>query len=147
MKTPFTAVHMLALSSGALMLVGCSSLKVTHVPPGESLNVALAQKADLVQLPPPPPSTVAPGGATYAAVEPELPGSSTVERVAEAYSRGEFCLSAGKDDEAISAFEEVVKIDPAFTEGWQHLAMLYEKKGQSKKAMEAFRRAKKVAVH
>jgi Tfp pilus assembly protein PilF len=67
--------------------------------------------------------------------------------VAEAYSRGEFCLGAGKDDEAITAFEEVVKIDPTFTEAWQHLAMLYEKKGNSKKAMDAFKRSKKVAVH
>ena len=41
--------------------------------------------------------------------------------------------------------KKTVKIDPAFTEGWQHLAMLYEKKGDSKKAMEAFRRSKKIA--
>jgi Tfp pilus assembly protein PilF len=67
--------------------------------------------------------------------------------VAEAYSRGEFCIGAGKNDEAIAAFEEVVKIDPTFTEAWQQLAMLYEKKGNSKKAMEAFRRSKKIAVH
>jgi hypothetical protein len=81
-----------------------------------------------------------------AAVEPPMPADNTVERVGEAYSRGEFCLGAGKVDEAIAAFEEAVKIDPAFTEAWQNLAMLYEKKGNSKKAIEAFRRAKKVAA-
>ena len=32
-----------------------------------------------------------------------MPGNSTSERVADAYSRGEFCLGAGKDDEAIAA--------------------------------------------
>ena len=29
------------------------------------------------------------------------------------------------------AFEEAVRIDPAFSEAWQQLAMLYEKKGNS----------------
>lgn len=146
MRTLLTAAPLLALSGVAFLLSGCANMKVTHVPPGESLNVALAKKPDLVRLPAPDPATMAvPAG--YAAVEPELPGNSIMDRVAEAYTRGEFCLSAGKDDEAISAFEEVVKIDPTFTEGWQHLAMLYEKKGDSKKAMQAFRHAKKVALH
>ncbi len=137
---------MLGLLAAALMLSGCANLKVTHVPPGESLNVVLAKKPELIRLPeaaPEPQMLTGP----VPAVEPELPGESIVERVAEAYSRGEFCLGAGKDDEAIAAFEEAVKIDPAFTEAWQQLAMLYEKKGNSKKALEAFRRAKKVAAH
>jgi tetratricopeptide (TPR) repeat protein len=118
-------------------------MKVTHVPPGESLNLALAQKAELIRMPAPAPVATANGHVP--AVEPELPGDSMMERTAEAFSRGEFCLAAGKDDEAIAAFQEAVKIDPAFTEAWQHLAMLYEKKGNSKKAMEAFRRSKKMA--
>jgi tetratricopeptide (TPR) repeat protein len=128
------------------LLGGCAGLKVTHVPPGESLNVALAQKPELVRLPAPTPEAGSVPG-TVPAVEPELPGQSVVERVAEAYSRGEFCLAAGKDVEAIAAFEEAVKIDPAFTEAWQQLAALYEKQGDSKKALQAFRRAKKVAAH
>ena len=68
-----------------------------------------------------------------------------MERVAEAFSRGQFCMQAGKDAEAIAAFEEAVKIDPSFNEAWQHLAILYEKTGQEKKALEAFRHARKVA--
>lgn len=149
MNSLHTFAKVFSLAGAILAVGGCStiqSIKITHIPPGESMNVAQAKKAELVQLPAPPPPAPGTVGATPA-VEPELPGNSTVERVAEAYSRGEFCLGAGKDEEAISAFEEAVKIDPAFTEAWQHLAMLYEKKGNSKKAMEAFRRAKKVAVH
>jgi len=148
---PFAKV--IGLASIALALGGCSHLKLTHIPPGESMNAALAKKAELVRLPvtTPEPGTVAPGGRVahggVPAVEPELPGTSVDERVAEAYSRGEFCLGAGKEDEAISAFEEAVKIDPAFTQAWHHLAMLYEKQGKSKKALEAFRQAKKFAQH
>jgi DNA-binding SARP family transcriptional activator len=54
-------------------------------------------------------------------------------------------MSAGNDDEAIEAFQEVVKIEPTNSEAWQQLATLYEKKGDDKKAIEAFRRAKKFA--
>ena len=80
-------------------------------------------------------------------IEPELPGTSTVERVGEAFSRGQFCLEAGKDAEAITAFQETVKIDPGFTEAWQYLAILYAKVGQEKKSLDAYHRAKKVAQH
>jgi len=51
-------------------------------------------------------------------------------------------MSAGKDDEAVAAFQEAVRIDPTFTEAWQHLAALYEKKGDNKKAIDAFRKSK-----
>lgn len=132
-----------ALGSAALALSlgACGNLQITHVPPKQSLNVALAKKAELVRLPDEAPAA----GARVPAVEPDLPGGGLVARVGEAYSRGEFFMSTGKDDEAIAAFEEAVKIDPAFTEGWQHLALLYEKRGDAKKAMDAFRRSKKIA--
>ena len=120
-----------------------------HTPPGTSVQVALAKKAELVRLPGPPPATPAPHGSVAVAgrsaiIEPELPNSTT-DRVAEAFSRGQFCMQAGKDDEAIAAFEQAVKIDPNFTEAWQHLAILYEKMGQEKKSLDAFRKARKVA--
>ena len=54
-------------------------------------------------------------------------------------------MTTGKDDEAIAAFQEAVKIDPTFTDAWQRLAMLYEKKGDNKRAIDAFRRSKKIA--
>ena len=114
-----------------------------HTPPGTSVRVALAKKAELIRLPGPPPGSVAANGRS-AVLEPELPNSTT-DRVAEAFSRGQFCMQAGKDAEAIAAFEQAVKIDPSFTEAWQHLAILYEKTGQEKKALEAFRKARKVA--
>ena len=114
-----------------------------HTPPGTSVKVALAKKAELIRLPGPPPGSVAANGRS-AVLEPELPNSTT-DRVAEAFSRGQFCMQAGKDAEAIAAFEQAVKIDPSFTEAWQHLAILYEKMGQEKKALEAFRKARKVA--
>lgn len=121
----------------ALALTAC-----VHTPPGTSVNVALAKRAELVRPAAPPPGSL-PAGLPI--IEPELPQNSTVERVAEAYSRGQFCMQAGKDAEAIAAFEEAAKIDPAFTEAWQHLAILYAKVGQDKKALIAFHRAKKVA--
>ena len=126
-----------------------------HTPPGTSVEIALAKKPEVVRLPAPPPAAVEPAPAVAAtpggaapvnvpAVEPALP-SNNVERVAEAYTRGQFCMQAGKDEEAILAFEEVVKIDPTFFDGWSNLAMLYEKTGNEEKAVEAFRNSKKVA--
>ena len=41
--------------------------------------------------------------------------------------------------------EEAVKLDPTFSEAWEDLAVLYEKTGDAKKALEAFRKAKKLA--
>jgi tetratricopeptide (TPR) repeat protein len=131
-----------ALAAAALALGACGHVEMTHVAPGQSLGVALAKKPALVRLPNPPPGVV-----TQQARTPNsgLAQSDNVARVAEVYSRGEFCMNTGKDDEAIAAFEEVVKIDPTFTDAWQRLAALYEKKGDNKKAIEAFRRAKKIA--
>ncbi len=127
------------LAVTALALGAC-----VHTPPGTSVKIALAKRAELVRMPAPPPGSVTAVG-HLPVIEPELPGDSTVERVGEAFSRGQFCMEAGKDAEAISAFEEAVKIDPGFTEAWQHLAILYAKIGDDKKALEAFRRAKKLA--
>ena len=67
------------------------------------------------------------------------------ELVADAYSRGEFCMKAGKNEEAIAAFREAVKVNANFSEAWNNLAILYENSGQEQLAMEAFRRAKKIA--
>ncbi len=127
----------------AVTLGACSHVKITHVPPGESLGVALARKADLVRMPAPPPGAVAQQSAT--SPNAGMKEGDRISHVADAYSRGEFCMNAGKDDEAIAAFQEVVKIDPTFTDAWARLAALYEKKGDNKKAIDAFRRSKKIA--
>ena len=135
MKPTVSRLHIVALASA--VLTAC-----VHTPPGTSVEIALAKKPELVRLPAPEPVET-PAGSR--GVEPELPKSDKVDEVAEAFTRGQFCMQAGKDAEAIAAFEQAVKIDPTFTEAWNHLALLYEKTGQEKKALEAFRRSKKVA--
>ena len=133
----------LAAIATAVGLAGC-----VHTPAGTSVEVALAKKAALVRMPAPAntPPGPAGGGSQVTAVEPALPeGGAVVERVGEAYSRGTFCVEAGRDAEAIEAFREVVKLDPTFSDAWHNLAMLYEKAGDEKKAIEAFKKAKKIA--
>ena len=143
MNSRFTFARTVGLAGIIFLFGACSHLQVTHVQPGQSVNLALAKTPDVLRIPAAPPPSGAFGHAP--AAEPELPKNDTVERVAEAYTRGGFCMSAGKDQEAIEAYEEAVKIDPAFSEAWQNLAVLYEKTGDSKKALDAFRRAKKLA--
>jgi tetratricopeptide (TPR) repeat protein len=123
-----------------------------HTPPGTAVDVALARRPELVRMPlshaaasERAAGAVAPVGSKVPAVEPDLPRDDSVGRVADAYSRGNFCMQAGNDADAITAFEETVKMDPTFTEAWQNLAALYEKRGDEKKAVEAYRRAKKLA--
>ena len=150
MNTRISFARISGLAIATLSLGACAHmphLAVTHVPPGQSLNVAMAKKPEVVRLPAPPQPVQSSMVATtqVPAVEPDLPKMDNSAKAAEAYSRGEFCMTAGNDDEAIAAFQEVVKIDPTSTEAWQQLAALYEKKGDNKKAIDAFRRAKKIA--
>jgi len=149
----------LAVLPAIAIFGGCSQLSpknlfsgIAHTPPGTAVDVALARKPELVRMPLSPAAAseraaavAAPGGAGAPAAEPDLPRDDSVGRVADAYSRGNFCMQAGNDADAITAFEEAVKIDPTFTEAWQNLAALYEKRGDEKKAVEAYRRAKKLA--
>jgi hypothetical protein len=99
LRVTFTFAR-LALAS--LVLGACAHVQVTHVAPGQSLDVALAKKPQLVRLPAPPPSAVVSQQAP--APSADLGKSDNVSRAAEAFSRGEFCMNAGKDDEAITAF-------------------------------------------
>ena len=119
--------------AGAFVAAGC-----VHTPPGTSVEIALAKRPDLIRLPATPPPAVAKVRGT----QPSL-NDSKLEKVADAFTRGGFCMKAGKDNEAIEAFEEVVKLDPTCADAWNSLAVLYEKTGQEKKAMEAFRKAKR----
>jgi tetratricopeptide (TPR) repeat protein len=136
-----------------LVALALSGAACTHTPPGTSVELALAKRASVVRLPAPPPTpaqlaSTQPTGPLPGGVQPEpgLPEQDPkLDRVAEAYSRGTFCLQAGRDDEAIAAFEDAVRLDPRFTEAWSNLAVLYEKTGQEQKAIEAFKKAKKIA--
>jgi len=146
----------LAILPAVVLFGGCAHLPnlfggVVHTPPGTAVDVALARKPDLVRMPLSPAAAsvraedAGASGAKVPAVEPDLPRDDSVGRVADAYSRGNFCMQAGNDADAVAAFEETVKLDPTFTEAWQNLAALYEKRGDEKKAIEAYKRAKKLA--
>ena len=51
-------------------------------------------------------------------------------------------MHAGKNAEAIPAFEEAVKLDPGFSDAWSKLVILYTKEGQTAKATVAYKKAK-----
>ena len=53
-------------------------------------------------------------------------------------------MQAGQTKEAISAMEEAVKLDPSFSDAWTKLAILYQKNGDTDKATEAYKMAKKL---
>lgn len=128
-----------------LVLSACSA--ITHTPPGTSVEIALAKKAELVKPAAAPAAPATPGSTvSVPPVEPPMPEREIVkEQVGDAYSRGIFCLRAEQTPEAIAAFEEAVKLDPTFTAAWENLAVLYEKVGDPQKALEAFKKAKTLA--
>lgn len=132
----YTRLGLLALAS--LTWAACE-----HSPPGTHVDIAYAKRPVVVRLPatPVPLSKPAPSPSLPNS-EPSLAVESKTEQVAEAYSRGEFCAKAGKDAEAIAAFKEAVKLDPTFVDAWNYLATLYEKAGNEKEAMNAFKHAK-----
>jgi len=131
----------------AAVCAGCANgPKLVRTPPGTSVEVALAKKAELVRLPGPSPEAVA-ARKKVPAVEPGLPEPDKSDLVTDAFSRAQFCMKTGADAEAIAAFREVVKLDPSFGDAWQNLAALYERQGDEQSAMEAFRNSKKLAKH
>lgn len=138
------------VSFAAALLAGCAEF--VHVPPGTSVEIALAKKPEVVRMPGPPPGETAAAPRVRSreelglpAVEPALPTSDSVTAVAEAFTRGNDAFEAGKNDEAISAFQQAVQIDPKFSEAWQRLAMAFEKAGKPDKAKDAYRHAKESA--
>lgn len=145
----FFSMQLPARSLALAVLLPLAVASCTHVPPGTSVELALAKKGELVKLPAATPAPGLASGATgvqVPAVEPPMPQrNTTVERVGDAYSRGIFCLQTGSDTEAIKAFEEAVQLDPTFAAAWENLAALYEKMGDPKKALEAFKKAKTLA--
>ncbi len=138
----------------SLIAAGClaGTGGCVHTPPGTSVEVALAKRAELVRLAVAnqAPGTGAGGSRSYIhvpPVEPLLPESDLIDRVTEATSRAEFLMQTGNEAEAIGAYEEAVQIDPNLAGAWQILAGLYEKQGDNAKAVEAAKRAKKLARH
>lgn len=141
----------------ALLLTACSGVEFTHVAPGQSARKALAERnappAPTPEQPTSLPTPATPANAVAAQPQPDMPaapvpalpeGSDTANKVADAYTRGSFAMQAGQNAEAIVALEEAVKLDPSFSDAWTKLALLYQKKGDSEKATEAYKRAKKL---
>ncbi len=142
----------------ALHFTACSGVQITHVAPGKSARAALAERQNASQNP----AEALPGGMPVAANAPGLPvppngvdlpplptGDVKIPTgngagVADAYSRGTFAMQAGQNAEAIAALEETVKMDPDFTDAWGKLAILYQKTGNSAKATDAFKKAKRL---
>ena len=147
-----------AVALAAFHLAACSGVQVTHVAPGKSAGAMLAERNRARQT---PPDAMAPGGMPIAATAPgqlppeslpplpsgevKIPGAAGAgEGVAEAYSRGTFAMQAGQNAEAVAALEQTVKLDPDFTDAWGKLAILYQKTGNTAKATDAFKRAKRL---
>ncbi len=127
-----------------LSLTGVAWAACVHAPPGTNIDVALARRAELLHpTATPPPVAPVPGPSPALPTASQRPAEpDKTELVADAFSRGEFCAKAGKDEEAIAAFKEAVRIDPTFVDAWTYLAALYEKAGNEKESMNAFKHAK-----
>ncbi|MEQ1862713.1 MAG: tetratricopeptide repeat protein [Chthoniobacteraceae bacterium] len=143
-------MNRLTMMLATASLAGCTQL--VHVPPGTSVELALARKPEVLRTPeaakpstPHSPRIAATrdlGDLDLPPVEPELPTSDSVTAVAEAYARGNEALQSGKNDEAISALQRAVTLDPKFGEAWHLLAMAFENAGKPDKAREAYRHSK-----
>lgn len=152
-QTAISATHSMnphrAIAVVALALGGCNA--IVHTPPRTSVELALAKKPELVRLASTPetsgsvkpePRFTTRRSAYVPPVEPELPTNDRIEAVAEIFTRGKEALEAGKNDEAIKAFQEATNLDPQFSDGWVYLGVAYDSAGQSEKAKAAYQRAK-----
>ena len=151
-------LHFLLPALAALGFTACSSVKVTHVAPGKSALASLTERERAQQTAADPAlpggmpvTTTAPGQFPPETLPPlpsgdvNVPGANgSGNAIAESYSRGTFAMQAGQNAEAIAAFEQTVKLDPDFTDAWGKLAILYQKGGNSAKATEAFKKAKRL---
>jgi hypothetical protein len=132
------------VAAGAMLFAfgGCKSVSYTHAQPGTSVDTLLAKKAVAVATPTPTP-TPAPA---LSQVSPEMPSQneSKTETVADFFTLGNLMMQQDKYADAIKAYESAVKLDPTFSEAWNHLAICYQNTGQEDKAVEAFRKFKTV---
>lgn len=120
-----------------LLSAGCSDVKFTRVTPGESVEIALAKKASAISTPAPAHSAIVQGG--------DLPDKH-LEEINDQLALGNFCLEGGKNDEAINAFEKVIKLDPSNAEAWNKLSTAYQIAGKKEKADEAMKKFKSLTT-
>jgi len=146
------------LTAVAFVGGGCGNAEFTHVKPGESARLAVmtrnapaAKPVARVVAGPAGPGQVS--AANMAAIQagvditpaPALPDpNNTADKVAELYTKGSFAMQAGQTGEAIVALEEAVKLDPNFSDAWSKLVILYQRAGKESKAIEAYKKAKRL---
>jgi len=133
----------------ALSLCGCGA-QFTHVKPGESAYLSLAPKPSIVGGTEPlsavgagPASRLAGGRGPVIELHPPLPSRSGAPGPADIFGTGDFAMQTGQDREAIAAFEDLVRRQPQAGDAWTKLAVLYERVGDTKSAIRAFKEAKK----
>src|SRR5215210_3372265 len=102
---PSRCHSLLTTATAIALLAGCVQLH--HVPPGQSVALAMAKKADLVTLPMEMQSKPVASASAEARPEPELPDSTT-EKIADSFTVGNLCMEQGKYAEAASAYQQVV---------------------------------------
>jgi len=119
-----------------LLAAGCGHVAFTHAPPRTSVQVALAKKAEAVPTPTPAPQLADPGISSSR--------EAMTESIADYFTLGNLMMQQEKYAEAIKAYESAVRLDPTFSEAWNHLAICYQNTGQSEKALEAFKRYKTI---
>ena len=106
-----------------MALAGCHHTRIafSHVPPGKSIKVAQAKRAEPVPTPTPKRVTV---------VERPSGQDAMTENIADDYTLGNLMMQQQKYPDAIKAFESAVKLDPTFADAWNHLAICYQNVGQ-----------------
>lgn len=130
--------HWLTLFAAVIALPalpGCSHVAFTHAPPRTSVEVALAKRA--VAVPTPAPRSIL-------AANAGLPDSrqTMTETIADYFTLGNLMMQQENYPDAIKAYENAVKLDPGFSDAWNHLAICYQNSGQNGKAIEAFKKYK-----
>jgi len=107
-------------------------MKLTRVPPGQSVEFALAKKA--IPVPTPTPDMIQGGALPY----------RDVQTVEESFALGNFCLQTGKFSEAIEAFEKTVRLDPNYADAWFKLSQAYLTAGDKEKSGQAMMKYKEL---
>ena len=120
---------------------GCGHMHFAHTTPGGSIDVAMAKKAEPVATPTPAPEREKVSMASETAAKQD----ALTENIADYYTLGNLMMQQQKYDEAIKAFVSAVKLDPTFSDAWNHLAICYQNTGQADKATEAFKKYKTIA--
>ncbi len=151
---PYSLVFLFISLLTAAALSGCST-PLTHVKPGQSAWLSLAVSPNVVgtQGGLPPPVAVGPssipgqgnsGRPLYPDLHLALPGRDDVaQNPGDILSSADFAMQTGQTGEAIVAFEGVVRRQPTSGAAWAKLASLYERAGDTKNAVRAFKEAKK----